>query len=70
MLNETANPTEMFKWLSERNLHIPAEELAFMLGIHLKGDNASDPLDPFDFDDDDYGEFHNPTLADRISHQG
>lgn len=56
MLNTTATPVEMLKWLSERNLHIPKEELAFMLGIHYCEEKPADPYEPFDFDDDDYGD--------------
>lgn len=35
---------EMLKWISERNRHVPATDLAFMLGVSL--------LEPDDEDDD------------------
>lgn len=57
MFNTSATPTEMLKWLSERNHHIPKEELAFMLGIQLGETGPSDPDEPFDFDDGDYGDY-------------
>lgn len=57
MFNTNATPTEMIKWLSERNHHIPKEELAFMLGIGLSEEGPSDPFEPFDFDDEDYEDF-------------
>lgn len=54
MLDTTATPTEMLKWLSERNHHVPKEELAFMLGIRLSGNDPVEPCDPFDFEDEEY----------------
>lgn len=57
MLDTSATPVEMLKWLSERNHHIPKEDLAFMLGIQFCEKGTSDPYEPFDFDEDDYGDF-------------
>ncbi len=28
---------ELLKWVSERNIHIPVSDLAYMLGIHEEG---------------------------------
>lgn len=36
----------MLKWISERNRHVPASDLAFMLGVS--------PLEP---DDEEYDDF-------------
>jgi len=57
MLDTTATPTEMLKWLSERNHHIPAADLAYLLGIHVSGAECNAPDEPFDFNDDDYGDY-------------
>jgi len=55
MFNTAATPTEMLKWLSERNHHIPKEDLAFMLGVGSGEAGPSEPNEPFD--DDDYGDY-------------
>ncbi|MDX8388129.1 MAG: hypothetical protein R8M46_06300 [Ghiorsea sp.] len=34
MINQLEDPLEILAWLSERNKHIPVEELAFMLETH------------------------------------
>lgn len=43
---------EMLKWVSERNLHVPLSDLAFMLDLnedHLEA-NAGEPADAlYDF---------------------
>lgn len=39
---------EMLKWISERNRHMPATDLAFMLGVSPQ--EADDEDDDFDRD--------------------
>lgn len=39
---------EMLKWISERNRHVPATDLAFMLGIPLPDEEEND--DDFDWE--------------------
>ena len=34
MINQLDDPSEILAWLSERNKHIPIEELAYMLETH------------------------------------
>ncbi|MDQ6977931.1 MAG: hypothetical protein Q9M75_07450 [Ghiorsea sp.] len=51
MLNQMENPTEMLAWLSQRNHHIPLEDLAFMMAAH-EGSDYPEERQTFDLDDD------------------
>ncbi len=52
MLNQMDNPAEMLAWLSQRNHHIPLEDLAFMI---TSQEFSGDIEEPFDFNlDDDF----------------
>ena len=51
MLNQMDNPAEMLAWLSQRNHHIPLEDLAFMMAAHETSDYLEEH-DTFDLDDD------------------
>jgi len=51
MLNQMENPAEMLAWLSQRNHHIPLEDLAFMMAAHETSDYLEE-RDTFNLDDD------------------
>jgi len=51
MLNQMDNPTEMLAWLSQRNHHIPLEDLAFMMAAQQPSDYLEE-RHTFDLDDD------------------
>ena len=50
MLNQMENPAEMLAWLSQRNHHIPLEDLAFMMAAQETSDYPEE-RDTFDLDD-------------------
>ena len=39
LLNQLDNQSEILEWLSERNQHIPREDLAYLLETHAFPDN-------------------------------
>ncbi len=47
MLNHMDNPADMLAWLSERNHHIPLEDLAFMLASNPSTDFPEEMQDYF-----------------------
>lgn len=51
MLNQMENPAEMLAWLSQRNHHIPLEDLAFMMAAHEDSDYPEE-CQSFDLDND------------------
>lgn len=51
MLNQMETPAEMLAWLSQRNHHIPLEDLAFMMAAHETSDYPEE-RDAFALDDD------------------
>ncbi|MDQ7002739.1 MAG: hypothetical protein Q9N02_08665 [Ghiorsea sp.] len=51
MLNHMDNPAEMLAWLSQRNHHIPLEDLAFMMEAQEAADYPED-RQAFDLDND------------------
>ena len=51
MLNQMENPAEMLAWLSQRNHHIPLEDLAFMMASHEDSDYPEERR-AFDLNDD------------------
>ena len=53
LIHNAYNEAEVLKWISERNRHIPIEELAFMVNIPREfcdGDiRETSPLEDYDF---------------------